>query len=205
MAWLDQNDLDALRAEIARLKDDAAPVVDLNDLDALRAEIARLRDQHRRIDRQLELLDARRCRLEPRRGSAQSDAVDTVMAKYAAYEAVSMPAAAATPVPASVGKTVGEAAHAAEAWAARAEALETAYCTLDAGMREAWEAWLVKRGHDDLPDDLPDDLTIGREIVFQARRARRMAERCAEIWDDRRAGNRERLARHRARLAPATE
>ena len=68
-------------------------------------------------------------------------------------------------------------------------------------MREAWEAWLVKRGH----DDLPDDLTIGREIVFQARRARRMAERCAEIRDDRRAGNRERVARHRARLAPATE
>src|SRR3954462_12208143 len=110
MARLDGNDLDAIRAKPARLKGNAAPVVDLDDLDAVRAEIARLRGQRCRINRQLRLLDHRRCRLEPRRRSARRDAVDSMLAEYAAYHAASAPVVAATPVPKDAGRTVGEAA-----------------------------------------------------------------------------------------------
>src|SRR3954451_2093191 len=109
MARLDGNDLDAIRATPGRLKGNAAPVVDLDDLDAVRAEIARLRDQRCRINRQLQLLSYRRCRLEPRHRSARRDAVDAVLAEYAAYQVVAAPALADTPVPNNVGKTVGEA------------------------------------------------------------------------------------------------
>src|SRR5215213_3527427 len=134
MARLDGNGLGAIRAKTGRLKGNAAPVIDLDDLDAVRAEIARLRDQRRRINRQLQLLSYRRCRLEPRQGSARRrDAVDSVLAKYAAYHAASAPVVAATPVPKDAGRTVGEASQAAEAWMARAKALRAAYGTLDAG------------------------------------------------------------------------
>src|SRR3954447_24275486 len=109
MARLDGNDLDAIRAKPGRLKGNAAPVIDLDDLDAVRAEIARLRDQRCRINRQLQLLDHRRCHLDPRQRSARRDAIDSVLAEYAAYHAASAPVVAATPVPKNAGKTVGEA------------------------------------------------------------------------------------------------
>jgi hypothetical protein len=197
MARLDGNDLDAIRAKPAKLKGNAAPVIDLDDLDAVRAEIARLRDQRCRISRQLQLLRYRRCRLEPRQRSARRDAVDAVLAEYAAYHAASAPVVAATPVPKNAGKTVGEAAHAAEAWMARAEALRAAYGTLDAGMLEAWEAWRAD------PDggDMPDELTSASALAAAIKGALELAQQYAEIRDDRRAGNRERVARHRASRA----
>src|SRR3954451_4738997 len=197
MARLDWNDLGAIRAKTARLKGDAAPVIDLDDLDAVRAEIARLRDQRRRINRQLQLLDDRRRRLEPRRRSARRDAVDSVLAKYAAYHAASAPVVAATPVPKDAGRTVGEAAQAAEAWMARAKALRAAYGTLDAGMLEAWEAWRAD------PDagGMPDELTSASALAAAIRGALELAQQYAAIRDDRRAGTRERVARHRASRA----
>jgi hypothetical protein len=197
MARLDGNDLDAIRAKTAKLKGKAAPVIDLDDLDAVRAEIARLRDQRYRINRQLQLLSYRRCRLEPRQRPARRDAVDSVLAEYAAYHAASAPVVAATPVPRNAGKTVGEAAHAAEAWMARAEALRSAYGTLDAGMLEAWEAWRAD------PDagGMPDELTSASALAAAIKEALELAQQYAEIRDDRRAGNRERVARHRASRA----
>ena len=197
MARLDWNDLGAIRAKPARLKGDAAPAIDLDDLDAVRAEIARLRDQRRRINRQLRLLDYHRCRLEPRQRSARRDAVDSVLAKYAAYHAASAPVVAATPVPKDAGRTVGEAAQAAEAWMARAKALRAAYGTLNAGMLEAWEAWRAD------PDagGMPDELTSASALAAAINGALDLAEHYAKIRDDRRAGNRERVARHRASRA----
>jgi hypothetical protein len=197
MARLDWNDLGAIPAKTARLQVNAAPAIDLDDLDAIRAEIARLRDQRRRINHQLRLLAYRRGRLEPRQRLARRDAVDSVLAKYAAYHAASAPVVAATPVPKDAGKTVGEAAHAAEAWMARAEALRAAYGTLDAGMLEAWEAWRAD------PDagGMPDELTSASALAAAIKGALELAEHYAEIRDDRRAGNRERVARHRASRA----
>jgi hypothetical protein len=120
-----------------------------------------------------------------------------VLAKYAAYHAASAPVVAATPVPKDAGRTVGEAAQAAEAWMARAKALRAAYGTLDAGMLDAWEAWRAD------PDagGMPDELTSASALAAAIRGALELAEHYAKIRDDRRAGNRERVARHRASRA----
>ncbi len=91
-----------------------------------------------------------------------------------------------------MGKTVGDALRVAEAWTARADALEAIEAAPD------YRRWRYFRGKREEAEESDPTLYAFRSVPHDVRRARKHAERCVAEAERRRQGNRERIARYRA-------